>query len=734
MKYAKKSLVFLVYLSFCTMILNVLPAPAYLALAADGETEEAAENLDAAIPNLDAYLATLGISALYSEEGFAALENQIAQELAHFSQENQSKKIRAFLEHAKNIIDLAGSGRLDHATSFYLAKRILYTVWSEDRSRLPAVAFELPDDSYARRGLRFLVSMANRISRGEIRDEIVEKRLRQALRLFVTPLNIRLDIPRNPSAPVGEIAAATEAHFLHGPQGVLSLAEKSELSPFELAKLEISPNHPAWYTRNDLRTIGRTAQARWEYLEKLIERKIAEDKRRDYQIARARKVLFFDSVKNSATSPKADAEDAFGVGWKIKWGDEIQPEVISNRLYVAAGAKITDLVYANGPGPETLVLIFPRPGRDSSAGNCSVDSVNALAACLLASEYNYNLAPNIFSQGTIDRAFFEQHLLPKLPLDKKKAEQWWQELEGLAFATFRESLLELLPGRKVLARAGSPAINDNLAIVDRVARGLVLFNMWIANRDAKDANNKGYLLELPQEGRFPGEATAERRIYLEGQHDMGHSLGAMFAAGEVNSFQGAEFIDQCGRYTLCFKEPLLYLPRSWQAATYSDILFMAEHILSIQRSDLEWIVAQTNWPRFLRSTMVNRLLERQQGIFDTLGLEGSGFGERPRPAHSNYVVLLDPNLQTSELRFMANEFGIAETRFADFMRSQPRARRVQLTNNGKISDCETGGLIEFLQRELYPSGITQRMSRLVDDQAEVGCAAVRGTIRHIGNL
>jgi hypothetical protein len=56
---------------------------------------------------------------------------------------------------------------------------------------------------------------------------------------------------------------------------------------------------------------------------------------------------------------------------------------------------------------------------------------------------------------------------------------------------------------------------------------------------------------------------------------------------------------------------------------------------------------------------------------------------------------------------------------------------VNLLLNGVIANCADSKVMDFLQKELFPSGLAQRMSRLVDHQEEVGCAAQHGGWRDL---
>ena len=720
-------------------------------LFAQNSAPERGGNLDEAIPNIELVFNNLGIGTVFSPARFAALRQVVDREFAHYeslsTEEKETRSLRRkllpFITYARTIVVRGEANPREARSSYLLAKRVLYTIWSEDNSRLPQEAL-LPPDSIMRHGLRVVLDAAERATRRDIpAGTDVEKKIRQARQVLLNPLNVWVPFPNTSiNEPIGEIRVNREAAFLVRP-GQTQTLERGELATLswkEIANLEVSESHPAWYSRATLARIGATASERWRHLESLLEKKISEELETEFSIAKARRIMFFDKIKTSATSPKVDAEDAFGMDWKVKWGDEIQTEVIANRLYITLGGKITDLVYANGPGidgvpdrdDDGVIMILPKEDAEKrqeaeGKGQCYPTSAEELSRCLLSSDYRYNLAPNVFSSGVVDAAFFDRELRGKLPFHKKTEAQWRRKIEGSAYVTFRESMLELQPGNAAL-RAGAPALSSTAALEDRVARGLVLFNMWIANRDVKDANNKGYLLNLPNGTSFNAVTGDARDVYLEAQHDMGCSLGSLFAAGEINSLLGANFIRTCGagRF-ICFHEGLLYLPDAWKAATFSDLVYMAERIVGITRTDLNWIAGETNWPKFMVEAVVEKLEERRNGIIEKLGASNLGLSGTPSLVRNNFsysntseglgLLTSDPRLPAEQIRTILD-------------RETP-GFSVNLLLNGVIANCADSKVMDFLQKELFPSGLAQRMSRLVDHQEEVGCAAQHGGWRDL---
>lgn len=711
---------------------------------ADEQEEEI--NFDEAIPEADRRFADYGVGPVFSPPAFVSLKALVALELSYYkSLPDQPKakalrnKILPLLEYAQSLLERAAPG--PETIAYYtLVKRVVYSVWSEDKSRVAAYASEL-DDSAEPRGLRHIFRLSDEVLRGRGSGTLMEKRLRQLQRILMNPYNVWVPRPTTAeNVPVGMRQAEKEADFLVYPgsrSDFVGQAELAKMSWPEIVALDVPEGHPAWYSRSTLARLGASVEARWRHLERLVEASLTAEIGEAYALARAKRVLFFEQLKTSATSPKANAVDAHGIGWKVKWGDEIQSEAIVNRLYVGLGGKITDLVYANGAGAEGvpekaddgLVLVLPAAGaRERGKDHCLPETAAELVRCLRESSYAYNLAPNIHATGVIDREFFDRVLAPKLPAGPaRSAETWFAKLVGRHYVTFRESLVELQPGPALL-RVGAPALSSVAASADRIARSLVLFNMWVANRDVKDANNKAYLMKQPAGMPVVAGATdGYGRVYLEAQHDMGHALGGIFAAGELNSLRGGDFIQRCALGTrICFKEGVLFLPKAWQAATFSDLAFMAEKIMALSAGDIEWAVRATNWPEFLIKAMVNKLQVRRAGIVAALGPGAIGLSEIPKVEPYSYSLIL----RSAELNALARELRLPAEKLRPLVEAH-EGQTIDLVVRGELADCGRSVVMDLLQKELYPSGLTRRMSRLVDDQEDVGCGAEQGSWQHL---
>ncbi len=372
---------------------------------------------------------------------------------------------------------------------------------------------------------------------------------------------------------------------------------------------DINPGHPAWLTVGEREARGSSAQAHWQSLEaeitKLMVKDDAEDKDR-FDLHLAKRVMFYEKTKDSSTSAKIDVKDRYNLSWKMKWGDEMQTEVIANRLYMAAGGTFHDLVYNFGAGfteEEGVILLIDSESEEpeKACGNLVVRNSDSLQDCLTKSPYKINLRPYVLKTGSL--AGLSEDDKKILEIVQKLSGKKSEKLKKYNYVIFRESMLEFQGGGD-LVRGGPIALNNADAQMDTVVRGGVLFNMWIANHDVKDDNAKGYLLDT-------GKKTYR---YVESQHDLGMSMGSMVTAGEFESIKDTFIKLEDGGQTLRFDETFLYLPTAWTKTTYQDLVWMARNILSITPEDMVWAIDQTNWPDFMKIAAARKLLLRQYDI------------------------------------------------------------------------------------------------------------------------
>lgn len=765
--------------AFGLAILTILSyATAQKTAQASAGTED--PHWDETIPNIEVVFQDLGFAGDYNIQRFNNLctylaNRQEAYEAAKASDDKEvakaAKKIAPFLAYGSALCTAAKAGnaaasadRADTKQKAYLlGKRIVYSTLTQDipwvRANHPEY-FARPEEEAGikkwRQGLlanliRGLEGLLGRETISE-RDLIKGKRIVFPL-IGLPQVNFAVPIPspRSRSA-LSASQAAKESKFLVKPgyDGYLKPEDLEGMSLSEVANLDIGDDHPVWYSNRRLGQIDaamaqefgitdKTA-ARWQYFVNNLETAMRA-KHPHYRLDHQRHLFFFDKLKDSATSPKIEVADAYGVEWKLKWGDEVQTEVMANRLYIGLGGRFADLVYAYPTGfakkaPATatptphdgLILILGKENgkahrKAAAKGECFAFDKASLKACLLnKSHYEYNIEPNILTEAPITRAFYDEHLTAYAPAGMDLDEWYKDEFKGRKYVTFREVMVEF-QGKPAMVRGGTSAYSGVGALDDRIARGSSLFNMWIGNRDAKDANNKAYLLKSTPETR-PLGINADLGYFVETQHDLGYSFGQFLAAGEINALAGKGFIDKClggagwrSPLTICFKESLLYIPEAWKHATYADTLWFAKKINSISKTQLRAIAAHTHWPDFMQTALVSKLLMRQQGIAHELSL--------PENQESPAWVRID----FSNLAATAARYGIGLAALERRWQAMGQPAFEDIVQKGQVIDCEDSVLMDLIQKARHPAGLTQRMSRLVDFQDEVGCKAKRASLR-----
>jgi hypothetical protein len=564
-----------------------------------------------------------------------------------------------------------------------------------------------------------IVYSARSVSRVGLRNEnMVMKVPRLATRGFTrapfTP-------PKALNSPIGLHRAKKESHFLvesNSAERFVSLTSLASMTTLQIASLDVSESHPNWYSR---KTMSQKTNS-WADLENWVNTGVTARLQKEgivntdagYDLNQARRVLIISEIKSSATSPKISARDIYGLKWKVKWGNEVQSEPIANRLFVKLGAKNADLVYANEPGVKGLVLVLASPDEphQDSENDCErIVSVDQLKQCLLSSSYNFNIQPYILTSGTLNRGNEDIVLEQMEPGLRNK-------LRGRQYLTFRESGVEF-SGSKVMKRGGPAAGSLVGADRDRVGRGLLLFNSWIKNIDAKDENNRGAILK---------DFNGKKAVYVETQHDLGASLGVSkgieYFPAMINALE-TDFLEVQSENEFGWADPnqfvkisgqLLYKPRAWERSTHADLLWMARQISQLSIKDIEEAVRSNQWPDFMVEAMTYRLVARRNQIakvYGTAVIDGSSW-----KAPSRFVDLTTPQKRSA----VAARYGLSQTLLDQALN---RARLLDAAGmstyvdvparSGTVTPCNSSLLVNLLEATVNPSGLSRRATRTRDD-------------------
>ncbi len=419
-----------------------------------------------------------------------------------------------------------------------------------------------------------------------------------------------MDVPKcsDPARALGETAAAKEAArlFRPGSSTPVTRSELAAMSALEVSRLQPIADHPA--------LTGKEPGNHFAAFEKeqvaLI--RASSPKLAKFDLTYARRILFYDELKGEATSPKITAKDRYGQTWKVKWGDEVHTDVACSRLAIDLGAVFADLKFYSGPG-ETLLILDPV--TKTKEGSCRTWA--ELSQALLTSKFEFHADRylldgqlvkggngQLVGHGTVDQAMIDRE-----SLDPKYL--------GAAWVKFKECQLSLY--NPAIKRLGGAALSTAGAVEDRVARGSIVFNAWIKNKDMKDDNSRVGLVLDPKTGKY------DRMV--EFQSDLGCTLGGLKPSGELNSFEASFVRSLVG--TVGFAMKPLYVPSSWKACTWADARWMALRIARLTRADLERAFNDCGWPSFAQRVAVEKLIARRNELIAPFRLDLDGVQPLP---------------------------------------------------------------------------------------------------------
>lgn len=498
-----------------------------------------------------------------------------------------------------------------------------------------------------------------------------------------------------------------ESAFLYRPEdkSFYSPTQLASLTPLEISELDVSPDHPFWYDADSHRRMRPDPVSVFEmFMEQGTREELVDDghsaRAANYSLQAARRVLFLEDIYRSATSPKGTAEDVYGVEWKIKWGDEAAIEPVAARLYLLAGGRMTDLTYSSGFGKQKLVLVLP-PKKEEDVEDEEERvpaSLNAFKEAL-TDLYGFDIAPYISDSGTITSANAGEILEHLPPGGKSKYDR--AALHGRQWIAFRESSLELKT-KGFIRRLDGARMSDSVATNDRAARGSYIFDMWIANRDVKDDNNKSYFIKRPRGG--------EMKIteFREGHHDLGLSLGSLWSAGEVNRFRtGAGFARQGLFGKVRIRQAVLFRPQAWEAATWADCRWMTGRIAEIPEEAIRSAVQSSGWPDFMVDSLTYRLLNRREQLARLFDVEMTATSRPPS---------LTWSLKTpEEILAVERHYQLIPGSLARALEESRRPIKFEtVMTEGEIISAENSDIVRLLTLQRYPSGLATRYRRSGD--------------------
>lgn len=300
---------------------------------------------------------------------------------------------------------------------------------------------------------------------------------------------------------------------------------------------------------------------------------------------KAKKNLFvvFEELSYTGTAPKIRAMDLdLDNEWSVKWGDEVHTDVVGSRIFAALGYDVDHPYFY---GEDKLTLIF-----DQRKPICSSQQL----CDSLQTVYNFDLQPFISSEGNITKemAAKRPELMPYL---------------GQSYVRFYKCAAEGRPDR--VKRIGSfvpdIALNENR----RELRGVVLAHAFIGNWDTRIDNT---LLTTVHNGNYEYRISA---VFSDLGTSMGVSINAMpndFKVGIVNEF-GWEVAERKGNKVQLYHQMNTYL-LPYHQATFTDLLWMAHEIATLDEKCLRKIVSKAGWPDPIAELYFHKLASRRSSI------------------------------------------------------------------------------------------------------------------------
>jgi hypothetical protein len=659
-----------------------------------------------ALAGFDRDLAEHGVTERYSESGMSALIQLVGDEIAGID-----RRASAGGGEAPRLRGIADAGR-----------------------RVLARVSELKDPSAASAAYPALKSLlySMRTAAGGVRHG---HKVETALRVLG---NLKLEIPYlspdERTRPLTPAEVALEAANLADPvtgRRYGDPAELAGLSSDEVSRLDVGPDDYLWYDEKELGELKAQHGGAWRALEARVETRVSGKIQRPYALESARRILRFRDIGSSGTSPKVYAEDLHGRAWMVKWGDEVQTEPLANHLYAELGGRFTDLVYANSSGRADLVLVLEADRKGNAEDECSsISTFEELRRCLRVSKFKFDVSAHVADHGVITESMLREE-----PFASAKAPT--AHLVGREFVTFNESLVEFqAEGSDGFERLGAAPMSARGVRSDRAKRGLAVFTYWIHNKDAKDDNNKGLV-------------DAANATYVEYVHDMGASLGNAFVSGNPNLLTvGEDFVRRRG-HTVRFRGDMLYVPKTFDATTCADALWMARKIGRLTPEEIVGAAAATRWPDFQRDVVASRLVARRNDLVRAFEVADPMPWTVPRKVVSlrtpadrldavrHYNLAITTSGDEEEAReqldgFMAtcgitfDDDGVTTYEDpVDIVRASSDSREETVL---RTSPCEKSVLVAWLEQTVHPAGLSRRLRRGSDDKPLRRCRPTKKSL------
>ncbi|MEM7696984.1 MAG: hypothetical protein AAF236_01105 [Verrucomicrobiota bacterium] len=500
--------------------------------------------------------------------------------------------------------------------------------------------------------------------------------------------------------------------------------ELSRLTHLEVARLDVAPTNPWWFSHERMRCDPPNT---WRMLESWLSRQVSAEELEKksfeedfpdfrYDLEEAQKILFWDDVKITATSPKVDTTDVFGQEWKLKWGEEAIVEPVANRLRLLLGAKFTDLVYADVGGCSHLLILPSEFEKSLNPDKQMPLTVSEFVEVMLKSKYQFNARPFILSSGRITEGNAES-ILRDLPEEAPKKYQP-ERLVGRTWIRFKESMVEAR--HDAYNRGGPVSAYTDFAAYDRGARLQKIVSIWLDETDVKEDNHRTVWME-----DYDGKGAPQLIQYF---HDSGSSIGGLRRTGEINVLT-----EKKGQGQFLWLSPMerqvqsnyfaLYRPGFWDATTFADQYSGALHITRLSQSDIRGAVSHSKMPDFYQEVLSWRMIRRRDHVAAIYGLSlpDAPIDEKA-PEHSvSLTTRADRSAAARryQIPLSAIEDDLVRTGFlssADRGGSTPDPFVDVLVKKGVIQEHQETVLLGILREYRHPPGFVSRMTRNEDDR------------------
>lgn len=270
----------------------------------------------------------------------------------------------------------------------------------------------------------------------------------------------------------------------------------------------------------------------------------------------------FKKVRKTQSKPKVDIttiRNGKKIKFKLKVGSEMHSEITSASLIAALGYNVDISKYVRD-----FKMILPKKTSFRE----------------FKKEWN---------------SYYLDYDLDKYIKEKGKTE------DGHEYIIWTEALIETKP--EPIKRIGPWAWGENGHRSLREVRAILLFNMWVANLDLKEAENNKMVLKPSTDGEF------EMFHY---QHDMGFAFGRIFRE-KPGAFQW-DLVSKVTPNAVHINFHNFQNNSGFDQVTFSDAKWMVRLIARLSREQITDAVKLGGWPKEIELLLIEKLISRRNQL------------------------------------------------------------------------------------------------------------------------